>query len=91
MVFSHLNANFVLALIEIMRFNVCLKMEDLFSNLNELLECPICTELFQDPILIVSFEGDNRCLHRFCRECVEKLMTSRRNNSKCPGEFQLVY
>ena len=32
-------------------------MDDLFSDLNVLLECPICTEHFQDPIIIVSFEG----------------------------------
>ena len=34
---------------------------------SDLLECPVCLELFQDPHVFA------RCGHTFCRRCIEQL------------------
>ena len=63
-------------------------MEDDRSNFAQLLECPICTETMKDPIMIVNLEGETPCLHRFCRECVNIIIsneTGQRQMGHCPG------
>ncbi len=37
-----------------------------FEKLRKLLTCPICMEIFHDPVYIKD------CSHRFCKICIEK-------------------
>lgn len=40
--------------------------EETFEKIKKLLTCPICMEIFQDPVYIKD------CSHRFCKQCIEK-------------------
>ena len=69
-----------------------LNMKQKTFNFDDLLECPICTEMFTDPIIIVHLGKETSCLHRFCRECVEKLIKTKSGQRKmrhCPGKCSL--
>ena len=41
------------------------------------LECGICLETFQDPKAL-------RCLHAYCRKCIQMLVENKENEVKCP-------
>ena len=46
-----------------------------FNNIKDLLECPICTDIFDDPITTT-------CGHTFCKKCIKGLAGSR---VRCPN------
>ncbi|XDV16681.1 hypothetical protein PO909_016283, partial [Leuciscus waleckii] len=50
-------------------------------SLEEELSCPVCTELFTDPVLL-------SCGHSFCRQCINDHWTSSRSRN-CPVCRQL--
>ena len=41
------------------------------------LECAICLETFRDPKAL-------RCLHAYCRKCIQVLLENKENEVKCP-------
>lgn len=45
---------------------------DLQNNLEELLKCSICTDIFYEPITLL-------CQHSFCKKCLDNS-----NTNKCP-------
>ena len=55
------------------------------TELADLLQCPICYDNLNDPVLIVSLVPENNCRHRFCRDCLEKLARAKNRKRKCPG------
>lgn len=40
--------------------------EETFEKIKKMLTCPICMEIFKDPVYIKD------CSHRFCKQCIEK-------------------
>lgn len=46
--------------------NTELADEETFEKIKTLLTCPICMEIFRDPVYIKD------CSHRFCKSCIEK-------------------
>ena len=46
------------------------------GNLGELLNCPICFEIYRDPKVLP-------CHHSFCKECLVRCIDNR-NSVKCP-------
>ena len=46
--------------------NLELADEETFEKIKKLLTCPICMEIFKDPVYIKD------CSHRFCKSCIEK-------------------
>lgn len=40
--------------------------EETFEKIKKMLTCPICMEIFKDPVYIKD------CSHRFCKSCIEK-------------------
>lgn len=40
--------------------------EDTYNKMKTMLTCPICMEIFKDPVYIKA------CSHRFCKVCIEK-------------------
>ncbi|KAM3134390.1 hypothetical protein pb186bvf_013503 [Paramecium bursaria] len=51
--------------------------EELFDKLKQSFKCPICLEIFKDPVYIKD------CSHRYCKECIEKQIRVS-NQKKCP-------
>ncbi|KAJ8372173.1 hypothetical protein AAFF_G00293900 [Aldrovandia affinis] len=47
-----------------------------FSLLEEELSCPVCTEIFTDPVVL-------KCSHSFCKACLQKCWEQKRSR-KCP-------
>lgn len=39
-----------------------------FERIKQLLSCPICLEIFKDPVFV------KECMHRFCKGCIEKII-----------------
>ncbi|XP_064197215.1 E3 ubiquitin-protein ligase TRIM39-like [Anguilla rostrata] len=46
------------------------------SPLEEELSCPVCTEIFRDPVLL-------RCSHSFCKACLQKYW-AQKGSQECP-------
>ena len=57
------------------------------QTLDDFLECPICLDILKNPVLVVHLSGKNKCLHRFCRDCLKQLPKIQSNEKKCPGNF----
>ncbi|XP_062401080.1 zinc-binding protein A33-like [Sardina pilchardus] len=47
----------------------CLGMAEALSRLEEELTCPLCLNVFKDPLVL-------RCTHSFCRGCLEQIDTA---------------
>ncbi|KAJ8384112.1 hypothetical protein AAFF_G00209030 [Aldrovandia affinis] len=47
-----------------------------FSLLGEELSCPVCTEIFRDPVVL-------KCSHSFCKACLQKYWEQNRSR-ECP-------
>ncbi|KAL4456559.1 hypothetical protein ABPG74_000666 [Tetrahymena malaccensis] len=50
---------------------------DPLKKLNYMLTCPICLDIFQEPVYVKG------CSHRFCKECIEKAIRSSKMK-QCP-------
>lgn len=46
--------------------NSALADGETFEKIKKMLTCPICMEIFKDPVYIKD------CSHRFCKSCIEK-------------------
>ncbi len=42
--------------------------DDTFEKVKSLLTCPICLEIFNEPVFV------KKCLHRFCKTCIERVI-----------------
>jgi Zinc finger, C3HC4 type (RING finger). len=42
--------------------------DDTFEKVKNLLTCPICLDIFTEPVLV------KKCLHRFCKTCIERVI-----------------
>jgi len=51
--------------------------ESTFERVKNLLKCPVCLEIYREPVYI------KECMHRFCRQCIERIIRSQ-NNKGCP-------
>ncbi|KAJ8377790.1 hypothetical protein AAFF_G00251090 [Aldrovandia affinis] len=51
-------------------------MEGRFSLLEEELSCPVCTEIFRDPVVL-------KCSHSFCKACLQKCW-EQKGSRECP-------
>ncbi|KAJ8366732.1 hypothetical protein AAFF_G00344850 [Aldrovandia affinis] len=47
-----------------------------FSLLEEELSCPVCTEIFRDPVVL-------KCSHSFCKACLQKCW-EQKGSRECP-------
>ncbi|KAJ8355287.1 hypothetical protein AAFF_G00074890 [Aldrovandia affinis] len=47
-----------------------------FSHLEEELSCPVCTEIFTDPVVL-------KCSHSFCKACLQKYW-EQKGSRECP-------
>ncbi|KAJ8357991.1 hypothetical protein AAFF_G00045750 [Aldrovandia affinis] len=52
-------------------------MADKFSVLEEELSCPVCTEIFTDPVVLT-------CSHSFCKACLQKCWEEK-GSRECPN------
>ena len=50
---------------------------DLFQELKEVLLCPVCYDVYKDPLNV------KQCLHKFCAACIEDY--NRKVKKECPG------
>jgi len=51
--------------------------DNTFERIKSALSCRICLEVYKDPV----YTKD--CMHRFCKQCIEKIIRSQQNKS-CP-------
>ncbi|CAI2368419.1 unnamed protein product [Moneuplotes crassus] len=51
---------------------------NLYQQLNTDLRCPICQEIFEDPVV-------TPCDHVFCNECIKKMILIKKMKSMCPN------
>ncbi|KAJ8372930.1 hypothetical protein AAFF_G00275800 [Aldrovandia affinis] len=51
-------------------------MAGIFSVLEEELSCPVCTEIFRDPVVL-------KCSHSFCKACLQKYW-EQKGSRECP-------
>ncbi|KAJ8367467.1 hypothetical protein AAFF_G00317640 [Aldrovandia affinis] len=51
-------------------------MAGIFSLLEEELSCPVCTEIFRDPVVL-------KCSHSFCKACLQKCW-EQKGSRECP-------
>lgn len=42
--------------------------DETFLKVKNALTCPVCLDIYKDPVYI------KKCLHRFCRVCIEKVI-----------------
>lgn len=42
--------------------------DETFLKIKNVLTCPVCLDIYKDPVYI------KKCLHRFCRVCIEKVI-----------------
>lgn len=47
------------------------------SMLEQELSCPICCEIFQDPVVL-------KCSHSFCRDCLQQFWNKKKARRECP-------
>lgn len=47
------------------------------SMLEEELSCPVCCEIFKDPVVL-------KCSHSFCRACLQEFWNKRKVRRECP-------
>ncbi|XP_034394513.1 E3 ubiquitin-protein ligase TRIM39 isoform X1 [Cyclopterus lumpus] len=47
------------------------------SMLEEDLSCPVCCEIFKDPVVL-------KCSHSFCRACLQKFWNKKKARRECP-------
>ncbi|XP_069559075.1 E3 ubiquitin-protein ligase TRIM39-like [Brachyistius frenatus] len=47
------------------------------SMLEEELSCPVCCEIFRDPVVL-------KCSHSFCRACLQQFWNKKRARRECP-------
>uniref|UniRef100_A0A667XEA3 RING-type domain-containing protein n=1 Tax=Myripristis murdjan TaxID=586833 RepID=A0A667XEA3_9TELE len=47
------------------------------SMLEEELSCPICCEIFKDPVVL-------KCSHSFCRACLQQFWNKKKARRECP-------
>ncbi|XP_041633988.1 E3 ubiquitin-protein ligase TRIM35 [Cheilinus undulatus] len=47
------------------------------SMLEEELSCPVCCEIFKDPVVL-------KCSHSFCRDCLQQFWNKKKARRECP-------
>lgn len=47
------------------------------STLEEELSCPVCCEIFKDPVVL-------KCSHSFCRACLQEFWNKKKTRRECP-------
>lgn len=56
-------------------------MEFNYEVMEEELTCPVCLELYADPLILP-------CSHSMCKKCLEEILNNRPTAQEAEGKFQ---